>query len=304
MNGSVAVQSVSIEGDGSIVTFKPNEQSEVTLKDLARGKVDIPWAEQWIMKSRDHRRRYQILVAKPPEAPPPAGFPVIYLLDANSVFGTMVEAVRLQSRRPDKTGIVPAVIVGIGYPVDGPFAPERFYDLTPAPAKEYLNRPDSTPLPEQGGAAQFLKFIEEELKPHIEGEFPVDRSRQTIFGHSLGGLFVLYALFAKPHAFQSYIAGSPSLHWNEPFLLEAERKFAKGWQPAANRIELLLGVGELEKTHVSRNCDRALALSERLTALSGRGLDVEYKEFEGEGHVSVLPVLISRALRLALRPKP
>lgn len=68
---------------------------------------------------------------------------MIYLLDANSVFGTMVEAMRMQSRRPEKTGVVPAVIVGIGYETDAPFDPGRYYDFTlPVPPAELPERPD------------------------------------------------------------------------------------------------------------------------------------------------------------------
>ncbi|WP_276913494.1 alpha/beta hydrolase [Aneurinibacillus aneurinilyticus] len=266
-------------------------------------KVEIPHAEQWMVHSQAENRLYQIMVAQPAEDPPPSGYPVIYLLDANSVFGTMVEAVRLQSRRPEKSGVVPAIIVGIGYQTEEPYAPERFYDFTPIPTTEYHQKPDGTALPEQGGAAAFLNFIEEELKPHIERKFRIDSSRQTIFGHSLGGLFTLYALFTKPEAFQCYIAGSPSIHWNRQYLLEQERNFMAHVKKKSVNVQLLLGVGELEKTHISGNCDNAKELSARLSALSSQGMKVMFKQFEGEGHVSVLPTLISQAIRFALNPK-
>lgn len=284
------------------MAFKENEEGGMTLKEVTRRKVEIPRAEQWAMHSRIENRKYQIMIAKPAEAPPPSGYPVIYLLDANSVFGTMVEAVRLQSRRPDKTGVIPAVIVGIGYETEGPFSDQRYYDFTPMASSEYLQKPDGTALPEQGGAAAFLQFIEEELKPEIEREFRIDSSRQTIFGHSLGGLFALYALLTKPHAFQYYIAGSPSIHWNKQFLLEKEQQFMSLCEHKPMNVHVLLGMGELEKSHMSQNSYRAKGLAERLSVLSSRGVKVEFAEFEGEGHVSVLPVLISRALRFALSP--
>lgn len=67
-------------------------------------KVDIPNAEQWGLTSRVERRSYRIMIGHPIGDPPPGGYPVIYLLDGNSVFGTMVEALRLQCRRPDVSG--------------------------------------------------------------------------------------------------------------------------------------------------------------------------------------------------------
>ncbi|MCR8642848.1 alpha/beta hydrolase-fold protein [Paenibacillus sp. N1-5-1-14] len=284
------------------MVLQSKQRRAANLEGLSRSKVEIPRAEQWIMTSSVHYRRYQVMVAVPSAAPPTGGYPVLYVLDGNSVFGTVVEAVRLQSNRPDITGVLPAIVVGIGYPVETPFSSERFYDLTPMPTTEYAHRFRDGEVPKQGGAAQFLQFIEEELKPQIESEFPINRDRQTIFGHSLGGLFAVYTLFTKPHAFQSYIAGSPSIHWNEAFMLEAEQRFVNEWKLPSQPINVMLGVGEQERTHIAQNCARASALAERLVILADQGLSVKYKEFEGEGHVSVLPVLISQGLRVALRP--
>lgn len=275
----------------------------ITLDHLSRRQVGIPRAEQWSLRSRAENRTYRIIVAQPEGEPPPSGYPVIYLLDGNAVFGTMVEAVRLQGHCPDKTGVAPAIIVGIGYETEVPYPPDRYYDYTPVRSTVYTHGSDGAELPEQGGAAAFLQFIEEELKPQIASEFRVDLNRQTIFGHSLGGLFVLYALFTKPDAFRHYIAGSPSIHWSKEFLLEQERAFTARIREEPVNVRLLLGVGEQEKSHVSRNCESARELAERLSSLSDLGVSAVYKEFEDEGHVSVLPILISRALRFALNPE-
>lgn len=62
----------------------------------------------------------------------------------------------------------------------------------------------------------------------------------------------------------------------------------------------MLGVGELEGTHKSGMNENALELSKRLSMKDGR-VNVQFKEFEGEGHLSVLPPLINRALRFALK---
>jgi len=266
-----------------------------------RLEVTIPRTEQWVMYSRDGNREYRIAVAKPGGEPPPSGYPVIYLLDANAVFGTMVEAVRVQARRPEKTGVVPAVIVGIGYRSDEPFVPARYYDFTlPVCVSELPPSPDGTAWPEHGGAEAFLNFIEEELKPKVERKFKIDSARQTIFGHSLGGLFVLHALFTRPGAFRTYVAGSPSIHWNKRLILDEEQQFVSRLEQENIHVRILIAAGELEKNHESRMLDNAKELTERLSALASRGVHVEFKEFEGEGHVSVLPSLISRALRFAL----
>lgn len=285
------------------MTFQPNQPTSRTLEHIARSTVQIPRAEQWTMKSRNGNHAYQIMVFQPAEAPPPSGYPVIYLLDANSVFGTMVEAVRVQGRRPEKTGALPAIVVGIGYPTSGPFSPHRYYDFTPQATTEYTQKSDGTPLPEQGGADEFLQFIEEELKPDMEQQFRIDRNRQAIFGHSLGGLFVLHTLFKKPEAFRYYIAGSPSLHWNQNVMQAEEEEFVAKLEQHPVNVKVWIGMGEQEKTHPARNNDKASSLTERLSALKQPGLDIKYTEFEEENHVSVLPFLISRTMRFACSPE-
>ncbi|WP_083585647.1 alpha/beta hydrolase [Clostridium kluyveri] len=266
-------------------------------------KVEIPGTEQFYIRSREKKREYRIFIAKPDVESPPSGYPVIYLLDANSVFGTMVEAVRIQSRKPRRTGVVPAVIVGVGYRGDTIFNIERHYDYTlSVPVSELPPSPDGKTWPQQGGANAFINFVESELKPMIESKIKIDRNRQTLFGHSLGGIFVLHMLFTKPDTFQTYVAGSPSIHWNKKPILEEEQKFLmsiKSKELSCN-INIMIAVGELEKEQVIPMNYNARELSRRLSVYQNKGLRVQFHEFEGENHVSVLPVLINRALRFAL----
>ncbi|MBD2868237.1 alpha/beta hydrolase [Paenibacillus sp. IB182493] len=141
---------------------------------------------------------------------------------------------------------------------------------------------------------------ENELKPEIERHYPVDTNRQTIFGHSLGGLFVLTALFTKPCAFQTYIAGSPSIYWNERSLLAMERAFEA--QLTGDRpVRLQMTIGELENAAGSFDGFRTEAMASRLSALGSSRLSVEFKEFRDESHISVLPVLVSQGIRFAMK---
>ncbi|BBP93511.1 hypothetical protein BsIDN1_71290 [Bacillus safensis] len=125
---------------------------------------------------------------------------------------------------PKKTGVVPAIIVGIGYQTEAPYHPLRHYDLT-------LTGPDASIGGKKKGFLHpyiwrrlcVLFFLEKIVKPYIEQRFPINQSRQTLFGHSLGGLFVLHTLFEHPDAYQTYIAGSPSIHWNKKLFLEKKR---------------------------------------------------------------------------------
>jgi uncharacterized protein len=269
------------------------------LQEYSSQAVEIPYAQQWLMPACCGTRHYRIFAAVPSESPPPAGYPVIYVLDANSVFGTMTENVRLLSRKPEKTGVMPAVIVGIDYQTAVSFDSMRYYDFTPVSSNYCSSTSGGSPLPEQGGAEAFLAFIEKELKPFIKQKFPIDSSRQTLFGHSLGGLFVLHVLFTRPHAFRNYVAGSPSIHWNKDHLQLEEQCFTSRLEAEELPVEVLIAFGEGERNHISGNCSGGRELAGRLAA---RGVSVQFKEFEDEDHLSVLPVLVSRTLRLVLRP--
>lgn len=278
--------------------------SQFINRDEVVEKVTLPRSEQYIMFSKNEHRKYKIFVSWPAEAPSDSGYPIIYTLDANSVFSSITESVRLQSRRPDLTGIQPAVVVGIGYNTEAPFDPSRHYDYTlPAQNDELPPYPGEGTWPKQGGAEEFLSFIEDELKPQIANRFHVDQNRQILFGHSLGGLFVLNTLFSKPEAFQIYISGSPSISWNERLLLEKENIFFDKINEKQLNIKLLIGVGELEKNHPSLVNEKAKSLFNRLQALSNQGVKTDYIEFADEGHISVLLPLINKAVKYSLNQK-
>ncbi|WP_233568075.1 alpha/beta hydrolase [Cohnella faecalis] len=175
--------------------------------------VRIAGSEEHLLLSEKNGREYRILIARPADPPPPGGYPIIFALDGDATFFTLAEAVRLQTRKPH--GYDPAIVVGIGYPSGEPFdMTRRCFDFTiPAEEGTLPVRPDGCPWPESGGADRFLDFLEFELFPFVGTRFEVDSARQTIFGHSLGGLFVLHALFARTGLFANYAAGSPSIWW-------------------------------------------------------------------------------------------
>ncbi|WP_407640162.1 alpha/beta hydrolase [Bacillus massiliglaciei] len=242
----------------------------------------------------EQKRRYEIQVHYPDVPAPSTGYPVIYVLDGNAWSHTLYEAVRLQSRRAEKTGVNPAVIVGIGYPETMDFHPRRVFDFTPPGQKlELPLRPNGRPWPEAGGAKEFMAFLEHRIKPAIEEKYAVDPEKQTLFGHSLGGLFVLYAFFTNHQMFRSYMACSPSIWWNNQDIIKAEKVFASSKAKARMKAcaPLFLTVGSLEKDHMVKD---ARELAARLT---GYGCRTDFIEALGENHMSVVPAVISRALR-------
>lgn len=246
-------------------------------------RVITPRSQQFTLKSRDGRE-YRIQVAEPKDAPPKSGYPVIYALDGNAVFATFAEAARVQRRG------TPILVVAVGYPSDEPFDSDRTYDFTP---ERRPQNADSDSKEKVGGQHAFLAFIQDELKPLIEKKFKVNRDRQTLFGHSLGGLFVLHVLYTHPEAFQFFAAGSPSIWWNDQSILGEEREFI---EKKGAKVDTFLFVGDRDAKHMVHDATR---LADRLGPLGGHGLRLYFHVFEGEDHVSVLPAAISRAYRIA-----
>lgn len=246
---------------------------------------------------------FSIFVAHP-RAPGGEALPVLHLLDANASFGTMVEAVRLRGARPEVSGVTPAWVIGIGYPTDQPLdMVRRTYDYTPPSDRLVLPpRPEGAPWPRMGGADRFMDFIETVLKPQLRRRYRIGEGPQTIFGHSFGGLCVLHMLFTRARLFDAYVAASPSIWWNDRFILREERAFAeKMLLPGAPASRLLLTSGSDENRgpFADDNGDSIRALAERLAALPS--LSVRHHEFAGEDHGSVLPAAIGRAVGFACR---
>ena len=71
--------------------------------------------------------------------------------------------------------------------------------------------------PHVGGSAAFRRFLADELMPQVRQRFRTN-GHNAIVGESLAGLFVLETFFAQPELFDTYIAFSPSLWWNDESL--------------------------------------------------------------------------------------
>ncbi len=278
----------------------PPAQATVVSREAA---VTTPLSATWDMRS-SKGRHYRVLIARPHQPAPPEGYPVIYVLDGNSAFGTVVDAVRMQGRFPGQTGIAPSVVVAIGYPTEQPFDPDRrIFDMAVhAPTALFPPRPDGQPRTDMGGGADdFLAFILDELKPAVEAAHPVDRGNQTLLGHSIGGLFTLHALFTRPAAFQHYLALSPSVWWRQRYILAEQQRFIAGRTAGDPPVNLFVAAGEFEQDDTQpsevRMVDNAREVVARLAPLSARGVRAQFHFIEGEHHRSTLPTVLSRALR-------
>jgi predicted alpha/beta superfamily hydrolase len=270
------------------------------------------------VRSARNGQLYRIFIYRPDTAPPQQGWPVLYMTDGNAVIGTAVDVMRAQANYPSGTNVGHGVIVTIGYPQDAAYDPlRRSWDLGPPPGQTYPPFFEKSPEVRTGGAEEFLGFIMEEVGPMVEASFPIDPNRRALFGHSFGGLFVLYSLFTRPSAFTNWIAASPSIYWENRAIDRFYEPFARN-PCTTDNAELYLSCGEYEtdklapfqlgagdeaerlaQKKITLNDVHALDLMERLNNLPARPIRVRFEIHPGENHMSLLPVAVNRAIQNA-----
>jgi predicted alpha/beta superfamily hydrolase len=142
-------------------------------------------------------------------------FPVLYMTDGDAHIqhtGATVTFLARNARMPEM------IVVGISNT-------DRTRDLSPTHVERLPGNPNVR-FPTSGGADKFLKFIETELIPHVESKYRTQPYR-ALAGHSLGGLFALHAMITRPELFNSYIAVSPALQWDNYVLIDRAKEFFK-----------------------------------------------------------------------------
>jgi len=70
-----------------------------------------------------------------------------------------------------------------------------------------------------GGAEKFLSFLKTELIPYIDKTYPTNGTN-SLYGHSYGGLFSMYAFLAEPELFECCFATDPSFWWNNDYVIK------------------------------------------------------------------------------------
>ncbi|MDY7560835.1 alpha/beta hydrolase-fold protein [Pseudomonas sp. CCC3.2] len=259
--------------------------SEPTLAD--RGSAYYRF-ERLHLDSIDGKRRYRLELAIPRRAPPAAGYPVVYLLDGNNVMAELRDDWLSELDAGN-----PPLLVMVGYDIQGR------YDMD-------LRTRDYTGT----RSADFLKTLITQIKPLVEKQQSINHLQQMLWGHSFGGLFVLYALFEQQGAFQTWFAASPSL-WYQPQTYAKGIGFAGVAQDSKQRVVIMRGSkegrppvasfdgGSLErrKAMAAVPADANQQVAEHLATLPG--MTANYKEFEGLAHGHMFNAALYPALRMA-----
>lgn len=149
--------------------------------------------------------------------------------------------------------------------------------------------------PRVGGSAAFRRFIQDELMPQVRVRYRVT-DETAIIGESLAGLFIVETLFLQPELFDTYIALSPSLHWNAEELVKkaGERLEAR---PDLRKTLYLSSAGDDVGPEASR-------LAEAFREHAPAGLKWQYKPRTDLRHDNIYRSSAPKVLRELFAPAP
>jgi predicted alpha/beta superfamily hydrolase len=180
-------------------------------------------------------REYHLSVALPDgHMTSTQAYPVIYVLDGDFLFGM---AAGLTQFSTVFWGVPEVIIVGIRYDME---TSDQWVQLRD---RDFMT-PELPDAPSDSAANLFLDALTHEMIPFIEANYRTIPSDRGLYGYSLSGFFVLYALFHQPDAFQRYICGSGALSVAYPYVIQHDTQLAG--RDATNPIQLYLSAGELE----------------------------------------------------------
>ena len=234
-----------------------------------------------VLDSAIVERPFKVLVKLPADyaEKPAATYPAVYLLDGGAIFPMLAayyRYLRFEEAVPD------LIVVGLSYGSDSfEGGNYRSADYTaPSAERDYW-----------GGAADFLRVLETEVFPLVEGGYRADPRQRILFGQSIGGQFVLFAALNKPGLFSGLIASNPALHRNLDYFLNFEPR------PGKHATRLFVASGSDDSAEFR---EPALAWMKKWGADPEPPWDLRAVTIDGYGHFSLAPESFRRGLRWIL----
>ncbi|WP_106916127.1 alpha/beta hydrolase [Chryseobacterium aurantiacum] len=210
----------------------------------------------------------------------PAKYPVIYLLDGEINFEYYTGMADFIARTP-YADIPECIVVGIKNT-------ERTRDLTPTKAgKKSPVNPNVTLFSDSGGSENFVKFLQEELKPFISKNYRT-QDYSVLVGHSFGGLFAINVFLTHPDYFNAYVANDPSLWWDNKVTLSRTKDYLEKNKKFPAHKSLYVSQADNEEQQKNWNSDMTQAIEEFKEMVEKNGsLNYKHRFFEGEVHGTV-----------------
>ena len=145
---------------------------------------------------------------------------------------------------------------------------------------------------ETGGSLQHARFFKKILFPYIESHYRTTQ-RRTYVGNSLGGLFGAYLLFEHPDMFSEFILGSPSVWFNNDYILSVKPK------KTSHPTKVYISVGQLETPEFGEGQDMvsgAKALAEKIEANEDPFIKLRFSIIDNATHATAFPTTAIQGL--------
>jgi predicted alpha/beta superfamily hydrolase len=257
--------------------------------------------QEHIIKSKINETDYHLSVSLPQHYSPndTIHYPVLYLLDGGLAFPIAHSA---RTGIDIFGGLENVIIVGIEYQWEQSLVPwfsNRTRDYTPTKDAAFEKNPaylKTFGLTEgsltSGAASIFLNVIRKEIIPLVDKKYRTTGER-GISGHSFGGLFAGYCLFSATDIFSKFGINSPSFWWNNMEMFKMEKAFSE--HHTSLPVQVFMSVGNLEGNAMT---PVMTAFADALKSRNYKDLKLTTQLFEDENHMSVVPAMISRTLRV------
>lgn len=263
-------------------------------------KVTIGVIDSVKSKILNEQRKIWIYLPNNMQADSKQKYPVVYLLDGDAHFYSVVGMIQQFSQVNGNT-ICPEMIV-VGIPNT-----DRTRDLTPSHIEiDPFTKDSSAFFKTSGGGENFISFIEKELMPYIESAYPAAPYKMLI-GHSFGGLAVMQTFLHHTDLFNSYICIDPSIWWDNEKLLNETKPFLQStklegksfYLGIANTMEEGMGIKQVVKdtSADTKHIRSILALQTVLENNKQNGFRYKGKYYPDDSHGSVPLISEYDALR-------
>lgn len=252
---------------------------------FGESKVVLPRTEIVEITDSKTKRIYELHIQHPRHSSSEQKYPVVYMTDAPYTFPIVTGA----ARYPINFGKMEDVMfVGISWQKGHHGGLSRQRDYTPTPSSPGFKDPS-------GKAHEHLDFLRDDVFKYIEEKYNTDPTRRTYIGNSFGGLFGAYILLNSPESFRNYILGSPSMWWDNNFMMKQDFEIDPNYEGS-----VYISVGELE-TKNSKSTDYDMVLGARtlfslLMKNKPSAMDLELRVVPHANHETAFPTVAIQGL--------
>ena len=214
----------------------------------------------------NEQRKIEILCPQEYKPESDTKYDVVYLLDGEmhfDIFSFIYKFARDEKLLPPLILVaIPNTYTNKGNMRDRDFLPEITFENSKA-----------------GGANNFIAFLKYELIPFIDKKLSTSGDN-SLFGHSLGGLFTFYVLLKEPDLFSNYYCSDPAFPWNNRRIITMTVETFK------NTAELnkTLWINGVEDTYRNVGIQK---MDSVLKELAPEGLRWKISIYPNETHMSV-----------------